>query len=58
MTSTVKSTVNEWDVYLGEDLIDTVYFIPETDDPGVYDWLVNHDKYDPRIRVELRGTVG
>ena len=43
--------MNAFNVYLGRKLIDTVFFQKGIDAGYVYDSLVNHDGYNPAIRV-------
>jgi hypothetical protein len=40
-----------WNVYLNNRLIDTVFYMANCDRAWVYDGLVNHDGYNPRIVV-------
>ena len=41
----------KWNVYLNNRLIDSVFYMTDCDRDYVYDGLVNHDGYDPRIIV-------
>lgn len=41
-----------WNVYLHGKLIDTVFFDADCDKDYVYKALVNHDGYDPAIKVK------
>lgn len=43
--------VNSWNVYLGDQLIDTVYYDKSCDEWYVKHTLINHDGYDPNIEV-------
>ena len=45
--------VNAWNVYLGDRLIDTVFFQEGCDEDWVRRSLIEHDGYDGRIRVQL-----
>ncbi len=40
-----------WNVYLNGRLIDTVHMSAKDDAKDVYKSLVDHDGYDPRIKV-------
>ena len=40
-----------WNVFLGRKLIDRVWFLDICDAKYVRDSLVNHDGYNPAIRV-------
>jgi hypothetical protein len=42
-----------WNVYLNENLIDTVFFTGDCDADYVYRALVDHDGYDSRIVVRM-----
>jgi hypothetical protein len=42
-----------WNVYLNGRLVDTVWFDEDCDADYVLRALVEHDGYDPRIRVSL-----
>ena len=44
--------MNGWNVYLGNVLIDTVYYTGECNADYVRDSLIYHDNYPPAIRVE------
>lgn len=41
-----------WDVYVNDQLIDTVFFDESCDEDYVYRALVEHDGYDPDIEVK------
>jgi len=41
-----------WNVYLRGKLIDTVYYDPDCDADYVRDGLINHDGYDPGIKIQ------
>lgn len=40
-----------WNVYLDDELIDTVFYDADCDEDYVKRGLINHDGYDPRIEV-------
>lgn len=40
-----------WKVYLNGKLIDVVFFDPDCDKEFVWESLVDHDGYDPRIKI-------
>ena len=43
--------MQEWNIYLGGNLIDSVWFQDDLDADWVLDALINHDGYEPSIRV-------
>lgn len=48
------ATQTTWYVYLGNKHIDTVFYNPECEYHDVYDGLVNHDGYNPNIKLLRR----
>ena len=48
-----KAKMNTWDVYLNGERIDTVWFADVMDASEVKASLVDHDGYNPAIRVKL-----
>lgn len=44
--------MKEWNIYLGNDLIDTVFFSDNCDHDYIKDSLINHDGYDSRIELK------
>lgn len=40
-----------WNVYLNNRLIDTVFYMANCDREYIRKGLINHDGYDPRIKV-------
>lgn len=42
----------QWEVFLNDELIDTVWFTVACDQEYVKSSLINHDGLDPRIEVE------
>ncbi len=60
-TTSTRSPHQAWDVRLGEDVIDTVFYSPDVNADEVRRGLSNHDGYDPRItvtRVRKRARPG
>lgn len=44
---------NAWDVYLNDELIDTVFYDENCDKDYVLRGLIEHDGYDPEIEIRL-----
>lgn len=44
---------NAWDVYVGNKIIDTVFFDKDCDEWYVKHALINHDGYPSNIEVKL-----
>ena len=40
-----------WDVYLNGKCIDTVFFMKDCDKQYVLNSLINHDRYNPCIKI-------
>lgn len=43
-----------WDVYLNNRLIDTVFYMSNCDHDWVLNGLINHDGYNPQIKIVKR----
>jgi hypothetical protein len=50
-STTREKIMKAWDVYLNGELFDVVFFTADCSSVYVKDSLVNHDGYDPLIRV-------
>ena len=46
-----SKTMVAWNVYLNNYLIDTVFYMANCDREYIRNGLINHDGYDPRIKV-------
>lgn len=46
---------NAWNVYLNDELIDTVFYDENCDKDYVLRGLIEHDGYDPGIEIRLEG---
>ena len=46
--------MQEWNVRLDGQIIDTVFYTTDMEDADVYSSLVDHDGMDPEIEVERR----
>lgn len=46
--------VKAWEVWLGTKHLDTVYFVSRMTAEEVRDSLINHDRYNPGIKVRQR----
>lgn len=46
--------MNEWNVRLNGQIIDTVFYTADMQEADVYTSLVDHDGMDPDIEVERR----
>lgn len=49
-------TMNGWDVYLGDQYLDTHFFKVEMEVDEVKQTLIDKDGYDPAVRLELFST--